>query len=358
MAYKVLGQTTTVAPSTAAVAINLIGDPSFAAVAPEGTSFETQTAAYGQTYSYMNSPRWYYTAQNTTGLYLSNSTYNGVNAAFGVNSSAIGFRFGGGGGYSAWLGYGFTTSSTANLFDNSPSSMSTSKAMPVVGGTQYYFGYSLYVNDSNGASATHYVRWWDSTGTYISQNSANSNRNSATWTRTTNAYTAPSAAAYATIHWEVTFSSSPRYIYFDGVMFSTSNSLYTTFTEPSLPSTVAVTSPFDKKLNGYITETATATSSLTYAGPLQTLYTCPAGSSAVVSTITATNLISNSNTFRLVVQKSGETLAAKHFVVLDQSISGNSTEAFTIGITLNAGDMLKVAADTATVSFSAFGSEN
>ena len=45
-----------------------------------------------------------------------------------------------------------------------------------------------------------------------------------------------------------------------------------------------------------------------------TLYTVPASTSAVVSTVTITNLAGTDATFRLSVRPAGETLANKHYI--------------------------------------------
>jgi hypothetical protein len=88
------------------------------------------------------------------------------------------------------------------------------------------------------------------------------------------------------------------------------------------------------------------------------LYTTPAGSSAVVSTLTVSNLSQSATTYRYAVIPSGETIAKKHWIVFDAPIGANSTDTFTIGKTLAAGDKIIVTADTNNVAFTAFGNES
>lgn len=88
-----------------------------------------------------------------------------------------------------------------------------------------------------------------------------------------------------------------------------------------------------------------------------TLYTVPSSTKAVVSTITVCNQAASAATFRVAVRPDAETLAAKHYVAYDSTVAANDTTAFTLGITLDAADVITVYASTATVSFNAFGSE-
>jgi len=88
-----------------------------------------------------------------------------------------------------------------------------------------------------------------------------------------------------------------------------------------------------------------------------TLYTVPSSTTVVVSTITVCNQAATAATFRIAVRPNAETLAAKHYVVYDSTVAANDTTALTLGITLDAADVITVYASSATVSFNAFGSE-
>ena len=88
-----------------------------------------------------------------------------------------------------------------------------------------------------------------------------------------------------------------------------------------------------------------------------TLYTCPTQTSAVLSSITICNQAGTSGTYRIAVRPNGETLAAKHYIAYDRAISANATETHTIGITLDAADIITIYASSATMSFNAYGVE-
>ena len=88
-----------------------------------------------------------------------------------------------------------------------------------------------------------------------------------------------------------------------------------------------------------------------------TLYTVPSATSAVVSTITVCNQASTAGSFRLAIRPAGATLAAQHYIAYDTPIAANDTVALTLGITLATTDVITVYASSASMSFSAFGSE-
>jgi glucose-6-phosphate dehydrogenase assembly protein OpcA len=88
-----------------------------------------------------------------------------------------------------------------------------------------------------------------------------------------------------------------------------------------------------------------------------TLYTVPASTSTVVSTITVCNQAASAATFRIAVRPAGATLAAVHYVAYDVALAANDTTAITLGLTLATTDVVTVYASSATVSFHAYGSE-
>jgi len=87
------------------------------------------------------------------------------------------------------------------------------------------------------------------------------------------------------------------------------------------------------------------------------LYTVPSATEAVISTITVCNRGSSAGTFRLYIRPDDETLANKHYLVYDASVAANQTVALTLGVTVNAADVLYCYASTGDFSFNAFGSE-
>lgn len=88
-----------------------------------------------------------------------------------------------------------------------------------------------------------------------------------------------------------------------------------------------------------------------------TLYTVPSATDTVVSTITVSNRGSASGTFRIAVRPAGAAIANQHYVVFDAPCAAKDTLALTLGITLDATDVLTVRASSADFSFNAFGSE-
>lgn len=88
-----------------------------------------------------------------------------------------------------------------------------------------------------------------------------------------------------------------------------------------------------------------------------TLYTVPASTQAVVSTIVVCNRGTSSATFRVAARPDGAALANQHYLFYDVQIDPNATIPVTVGVTLGDTDVLTVYASTADLAFSAFGAE-
>lgn len=88
-----------------------------------------------------------------------------------------------------------------------------------------------------------------------------------------------------------------------------------------------------------------------------TLYTVPAATQAVVSTVVIANLTSTAATFRIAVRVAGAALANSQYVAYDVTVGASDSTALTLGITLNATDVITVYGSTANLTFTAFGSE-
>ena len=93
------------------------------------------------------------------------------------------------------------------------------------------------------------------------------------------------------------------------------------------------------------------------AASLSTLYTVPALTQSVVSTITVCNRSATATTFRVAVRPAGASISNEHYIYYDVAIGGNDTFAATIGIALAATDVVSVYATLATLSFNLFGQE-
>ncbi len=88
-----------------------------------------------------------------------------------------------------------------------------------------------------------------------------------------------------------------------------------------------------------------------------TLYTVPSATQTVVSTVTICNQAATAATYRIAVRVAGAALSASQYIAYDVSLPANATDTLTLGLTLNATDVITIYASTATMSFAAFGSE-
>jgi hypothetical protein len=87
------------------------------------------------------------------------------------------------------------------------------------------------------------------------------------------------------------------------------------------------------------------------------LYTVPASTSAIVSTIVVCNANTTSTSFRLSVAIAGAVLTNAQYLAFDQVIGGLGTTTFTLGITLAATDKIRCYAGATLVMFNVFGAE-
>lgn len=88
-----------------------------------------------------------------------------------------------------------------------------------------------------------------------------------------------------------------------------------------------------------------------------TLYTVPAATSVVVSTLVACNRGNADTSVRVAVRPAGAALADQHHVYYDALVPAHDTLASTIGMTLAATDVVTVQSASGDVSFSVFGEE-
>jgi hypothetical protein len=87
------------------------------------------------------------------------------------------------------------------------------------------------------------------------------------------------------------------------------------------------------------------------------LYTVPAGNSAVISTLNVCNQSTSNVTFRIAVRPANETLAGKHYVAYDVAMPAQDAIALTMGMSLDATDVVTVFSFQGNVSFNLFGTE-
>lgn len=88
-----------------------------------------------------------------------------------------------------------------------------------------------------------------------------------------------------------------------------------------------------------------------------TLYTVPAATSTVVSSIVIANRDASAATYRIAIRPGGAALANQHYIAYDVTVGASDSTVLTLGITLATTDVITVYASTANLSFSAYGSE-
>jgi hypothetical protein len=93
------------------------------------------------------------------------------------------------------------------------------------------------------------------------------------------------------------------------------------------------------------------------ASGLTTLYTVPSSTQAVCSSISVCNILNTATTYRIAIRPTGEAIANKHYLTYDASLPANDSTILTMGVSLNASDVVSVYAASSGVSFSLFGTE-
>lgn len=93
------------------------------------------------------------------------------------------------------------------------------------------------------------------------------------------------------------------------------------------------------------------------ATTLTAVYTVPAATSAVLSSISVCNRSATATTFRLSHALAGAADATDQYFAYDASLAGNSTATFTSGIAMAATDILRAYVGAATVTIIAWGEE-
>jgi hypothetical protein len=87
------------------------------------------------------------------------------------------------------------------------------------------------------------------------------------------------------------------------------------------------------------------------------VYTVPADTEAVISTIVVANIAGTADTYRLSVRPNGTAQENKHYIAYGATVPANDSIALTLGITLDATDVITVYAIGANLTFNVFGSE-
>ena len=117
------------------------------------------------------------------------------------------------------------------------------------------------------------------------------------------------------------------------------------------------TSPYTVKSEGWQALAYKSPTLRRVTGSWQTLYTVPENRAAVASTLHISNYGTANATYRVAVQKYGESLGSQHILAFDHPITQTSSESLSIGLTLAAGDRVIVQSDVDKITFQLFGSE-
>ena len=100
--------------------------------------------------------------------------------------------------------------------------------------------------------------------------------------------------------------------------------------------------------NGAATLTATTNTNL---------YTVPAATQTVISSLVIANQASTAATYRIAIRPAGAAVALHQYIAYDVAVAANDSTALTLGISLSATDQIMVYASASTLTFTAFGSE-
>jgi hypothetical protein len=88
------------------------------------------------------------------------------------------------------------------------------------------------------------------------------------------------------------------------------------------------------------------------------IYTVPSSTETIVSTLIVANVDSSATTFNLAIREDGDTLDNRHYIAFEVPVAGNDSTTLTLGLTLEATDVITAAAGTANaLSFNIFGTE-
>ncbi len=87
------------------------------------------------------------------------------------------------------------------------------------------------------------------------------------------------------------------------------------------------------------------------------VYTVPSATKSVISTIVIANHSASAGTFRLAVRPDGASIVQKHYLAYDIPVAANDSTTLTLGVTMDAADVLTAYCSSADMSINVFGSE-
>lgn len=87
------------------------------------------------------------------------------------------------------------------------------------------------------------------------------------------------------------------------------------------------------------------------------VYTVPSATEAVLSTIIIANRAGTAGSFRLAIRPNGAAIANVHYIAYDVAIAANDSTTLTLGITLDAADVVTAYCSSGDMSVNVFGTE-
>jgi len=87
------------------------------------------------------------------------------------------------------------------------------------------------------------------------------------------------------------------------------------------------------------------------------VYTVPSATEAVISTIIVANRAGTAGTFRLAVRPNGASISNEHYLAYDVPLASNDSTTLTLGITMDAADVLTAYCSSGDMSINVFGTE-
>jgi hypothetical protein len=87
------------------------------------------------------------------------------------------------------------------------------------------------------------------------------------------------------------------------------------------------------------------------------VYTVPASTEAVISTMIIANRAASAGTYRISVRPAGAAQSNLHYIAFDVALGANDSFTLTAGVTLAATDVITVYCSSADMSVSLFGTQ-
>lgn len=93
------------------------------------------------------------------------------------------------------------------------------------------------------------------------------------------------------------------------------------------------------------------------ANTLTNIYTVPSATQAVISTITVCNQSASNASYSIAVAPNGEADNVKHYLIRGGVVPAADSIGITLGITIDASDIVRGNTNSGNISFNIFGSE-